>query len=251
MRCCRRWNLVKIVLSVLLLLLASVVPTFAIDSEQELGSWIGATSALRYSDKWSLFLQGELRTWEMVSNLNELLWRIAGHYDFSERYMGAFGYVRVDTWPYTDVRFRKFYENRIYQEFLIRTKWGNAKVNHRFRLEQRWITTEEFGREYSNRARYMLQYTHPLNSDTIKPGTYFIKVLDEIFVDFDSGDYWFNLEGSEAGLNQNRLYVGAGRQLTALTNLRLGLMWQYRPNADFWRLLLSYAHNFDFRSKED
>ena len=97
----------------------------------------------------------------------------------------------------------------------------------------------------------MLQYTHPLNSDTIKPGTYFITLLNEIFVDFDRGDYWFNLEGGEAGLNQNRLYVGAGRQLTALSNLRLGLMWQHRPNADFWRLLLSYAHNFDFRSEEN
>ena len=60
MRGCRRWNLVKIVLVALLLLLASVVPTFAIDAEQELGIWIGATSALRYSDQWSLFLQGDV-----------------------------------------------------------------------------------------------------------------------------------------------------------------------------------------------
>jgi len=236
---------------VTVLSLARVVPTLAIEPEQKLGNWIGATSSLRYSDKWRLFLQGELRTWEMASNLNELLWRVAGLYDFSKRYMGAFGYVRVDTWPYTDERFRKFYENRFYEEFLIRTKWGNAKVNHRFRLEQRWITTEEFGTEYSNRARYMLTYTHPLNSDAIKPGTYFINAFDEIFVDFDGGDYWFNLEGAEAGLNQNRLYVGAGRQLTALSNLRLGLMWQYRPKSDFLRLVLAYSHNLDFRGNEN
>lgn len=69
----------------------------AADGEGKLGNWIGATSTLRYSDKWSLFLQVELRTWEMASNLNELLWRLAGHYDFSDKYMGALGYVRVDT----------------------------------------------------------------------------------------------------------------------------------------------------------
>ena len=39
------------------------------DGEGKLGNWIGANSALRYSDKWSLFLQGELRTWEMASYL--------------------------------------------------------------------------------------------------------------------------------------------------------------------------------------
>ena len=250
MWCCQQSNLIKIVLLVLLLWLAPAVPTFAIEPEQKLGNWIGATSSLRYSDKWSLFLQGELRTWEMASNLNELLWRVAGLYDFSKRYMGAFGYVRVDTWPYTDVQLRKFYENRIYEELLIRTKWGKAKVVHRFRLEQRWITTEEVGTEYSNRARYKRGYTHPLNGDSIKPGTNFIKVLNEIFVDFDRRDYWFTLEAGNSGLNQNRLYLGGGRQLTALSNFQLGLLWQHRPKADFWRLLLSYSHNFDFRPEE-
>ena len=95
----------------------------------------------------------------------------------------------------------------------------------------------------------MLQYTYPLNKDAIEPGAYFIQAFDEIFVDFDAGDYWFNLEGAEAGLNQNRLYVGAGRQLTALSNIRLGLLWQHRPNADYLRLVLACAHNFDFRNK--
>ena len=142
MGCCRWWTLTKIVLAVLILFMASVVPTFAVDSEEELGNWIGATSALRYSDEWSLFLQGELRTWEMVSNLNELLWRVGGLYDFSKRYMGAFGYVRVDTWPFTDVGLRKFYENRLYEEFLIKTNgtirksttgsgWNNAGLRRR------------------------------------------------------------------------------------------------------------------------
>ena len=222
----QRSILPRILLSVFLLTSAQAIPALALESEKELGNWIGATSALRFSDKWNLFLQGELRTWEMASNLNELLWRGAGHYDFSKKYMGAVGYVRVDTWPYTDGGLRKFYENRAYQEFLIRAKWGKAKANHRFRLEQRWITSDEFGTEYSNRVRYMLAYTHPLNSDTMTPGTNFIQVFDEVFVDFDKGGYWFNLEGAEAGLNQNRLYVGFGRQVAALSNIRLGLLWQ-------------------------
>ena len=225
-------------------------PAQAEDGEGKLGNWIGATSTLRYSDKWSLFLQGELRTWEMASNLNELLWRVAGHYDFSEKYMGALGYVRVDTWPFNSNRFRKFYENRAFQEFLIKTKWGKIKINHRFRLEQRWITRDETGTDYSNRARYKLGITHPLNSKTIAPGTNFIKAFNEIFVDFDRLGYWFDLEGDRIGLNQNRLYAGVGRQLTALSNFQIGLMWQHRPQADFFRLILSYSHNFDFRKKK-
>ena len=79
------------------LILNAHTPASAIEPEHKLGTWIGATSALRYTDKWSLFLQGEVRTWEPAHNLNEVLWRVAGHYDFSKKHMGAFGYVRVDT----------------------------------------------------------------------------------------------------------------------------------------------------------
>ncbi len=38
--------------------LASVIPSVAQDPEHKLGNWIGATSSMRFSDKWSLFLQG-------------------------------------------------------------------------------------------------------------------------------------------------------------------------------------------------
>ena len=93
----------------------------------------------------------------------------------------------------------------------------------------------------------MFSWTHPLNNDKVEPGTYVFKLFNEIFVDFDRGDYWFNLEEAEVGLNQNRLYVGGGRQLSARGKLGFGLLWQHRPRADFVRLLVSYAHNVDFR----
>lgn len=56
-----------------ILLLSTNVSSSASDPQQKLGNWIGATSSMRFTDHWSLFVQGELRTWEMASNLNELL----------------------------------------------------------------------------------------------------------------------------------------------------------------------------------
>jgi len=143
--------------------------------------------------------------------------------------------VRVDTWPIEEGGLRKFYENRFYQELLIKSKWGKFKVSHRFRLEQRWITTPEYGKEYSNRGRYMLGFIYALGGS---PN--YLALVNEIFVDFDAGDYWFNLEGAEAGLNQNRVLLAIGRQFTPVSKLQLGVMWQYRPKADFWRLVLGF-----------
>ena len=231
-------------------LLSPRAAAWAIEPEDKVGNWIGATSTLRYSERWSIFLQGELRTWEPLHNVNEVLWRVAGHYDFSKKYMVAFGYVRVDTWPYEASGLGKFDENRIFQEFLIKPTWGKAKVNHRFRLEQRWITTPESGTQYSNRVRYMLGFTWLLNGEKMKPGTWFAKTFNEVFVDLDEMGYWFNPGQGEAGLNQNRLYGGVGKQLTSSSKLQLGVLWQHRPDTDFWRLLISYSHNFKLRTEE-
>ena len=112
----------------------------------------------------------------------------------------------------------------------------------RFRLEQRWITTPEFGREYSNRFRYKLGFTYPLGQSAN-----YLTLVNEIFIDFDNRGYWFNLEGGEAGLNQNRLLFAAGRQFTKVSKLQLGVMWQHRPSADYWRLVVGYTPNFDLR----
>ena len=54
----------------------------------------------------------------------------------------------------------------------------------------------------------------------------------------------------DTGLNQNRLNGGVGRQLTKESSLTLSVLWQHRPNADFWRLVVGYAHNLDLRSGE-
>ena len=67
-----------------------------------MGNWLGVNSTVRFSDHWSLFGPGEVRFWEVASNLNETLFRIAGHHDINQIAMVGLGYVRVDTWPYDD-----------------------------------------------------------------------------------------------------------------------------------------------------
>ena len=211
------------------------------DAEDKLGNWLGVNSTVRFSDHWSLFGQGEVRFWEAASDLNETLFRIAGHYDINQMAMVGLGYVRVDTWPYDDDNEsgRERIENRLYQQFAMKQGWARARFEHRFRLEQRWFPKNE-GDGYSNRGRYRLQVTVPLTHATIQPGAYFINVFNETFINFDGGNRDFD---------QNRLYFGGGHQFTAAANLQLGLLWQARSSTDFFRLQFYYTHNFDLRKR--
>jgi hypothetical protein len=48
----------------------------------------------------------------------------------------------------------------------------------------------------------------------------------------------------------NRLYLGGGRKTGAPSKLQLGVIWQHRPNADLFRLVVGYNHNFDLREDD-
>ena len=210
------------------------------DPEDELGNWLIFNSTLRFSSRWSLFTEAQIRLWEVASNLNETLLRATVHYDLSPQAMVGFGYVRSDVWPFDDPNDggREVTENRLYQQFAIRQTWGRAGFEHRYRLEQRWIDRGN-GTDRSDRMRYRLQVTTPLNRDSMQAGAYFINVYDEIF---------FNL-GGERAFDQNRFYIAGGHQFTSDSNLQFGILWQARSSADFFRLQIFYTHNFNLEER--
>ena len=207
------------------------------------GNWTGFNSRITLEDHWAIFVQGEYRTWEFLANTNELLWRLSGQYSWKNQMVAA-GYVRVDTWPYTGESFRKFYENRFYQEYFFKLKLGHALNDHRFRLEQRWLSYPEEGTHLSHRIRYNIGFTMPVRRADVET-RFFLRVFNEVFMDLDKFDYWFNREGDKAGLNQIRLYGGLGYKFKRPSSFQAGFLWQHRPTSDFWRIVLSYTHNFE------
>jgi hypothetical protein len=224
-------------LSILLVFSASLTNASE-DPEDELGTWLIWNGALRFSDRWSVFTDGQIRFWEPAGNLEEILLRAAGHYDLNAKMTVGLGYLYTNVWPYEgDVgEGRTRLEHRIYQQFVYRHRWGRTSIEHRFRFEQRWIDYFD-ETEFATRGRYRLQITVPLNRPKIEPGANFLNFYNEFFTN----------RGGEPSLEQNRLYAAWGRQFTGNSNLQLGLLWQHRSPGDFFRLQVFYTHNFDFR----
>ena len=219
---------------VVVLLLAAESTVLAQEPEDELGNWLIYNGTVRFSDRWSVFTETQLRLWEVASNVNEWFIRAAGHYNLSPKALVGIGYMRSEVSPFESGSNTS--EDRLYEQFTIGHEWGRTRLEHRYRLEQRWI--EEAGEtRYSNRLRYRLQVTTPIGREAIEPGTYFVNVYDEIFLNFDS----------TRAFDQNRLYAAGGRQFTPHSNLQLGLLWQARTEQDFLRLQIFYTHNFDLR----
>lgn len=204
-------------------------------AEDELGSWWIWNGTVRFSDRWSLFTEAQLRLWEVASNVNEVFARAAGQFNTTNRTLVALGYMYSESSPFEGGS--KTTENRLYEQFTASHASARPVFEHRFRLEQRWI--EEGGdTDFRSRFRYRLQITTPINHPTLEARTHFFNFYEEIFLNLDSDLKTFD---------QNRFYVAYGRQFTRLANLQLGFLWQARSSADFYRLQIFYTHNFDLR----
>ena len=209
--------------------------THAQTAEDELGNWLIFNSTSRFSEHWSLFLEGHVRLFEVASNLEELVGRATAQYHINPDALAAFGYVHAPLYSFEgDEKVRT--ENRIYQQMTLWQSWSRTRLEHRYRLEQRWLTRDD-GTEYSNRFRYRIQSTSPLNRPALVRGAIFLNFYNEFFLNLDDPIVF----------DQNRLYGAAGYHFTDLTNLQLGIMWQARSTTDFFRLQMFYTHNFDFR----
>jgi hypothetical protein len=222
----------------LLLLFVGATNTLAqaSDAEDELGNWLIYNGTVHFNDRWSLFTETQLRFWEIASNPQEFFVRGIGLYHLTPNTTIGLGYTWVKTEPFEDAA-PDGTENRLIEQLSTKRKWHTTGVEHRFRIEQRWIE-ENNTTDYHNRFRYRLQATTPLGRDTIGPGTHFLNFYNELFLNFGNGDDTFD---------QNRLYGAYGWQFTKLANLQLGGLWQKKKHGDYFRLQIFYTQNFDLR----
>ncbi len=216
----------------------------------QFNAWYMYFGTYRFSEAWSVHSEFQLRRSGILEDPQQFLGRIGLNYHVNESLMLSGGYAYIITSPYGEQPvLDKFPEHRLWQQLVFNQKIGKAAINHRYRLEQRWLdlpTTEENDYTYLNRARYRLMVNIPLNSATISKGTLFISVYDEVMINF----------GKNSGKNifdQNRIYGALGYQISPSANVQVGYLNQYIQKPDGLRFeqnntfQLAVFHNLDLR----
>ncbi len=120
-------------LPILLLTLGILMPApvTAKELKDELGNWLIYNGTLRFSDKWSLFTEVQLRLWEVASNPQEFFIRAIGLYQMSQNTQLGLGYTWVKTEPFDDEE-PDGTENRLIEQFSARQSWNKSAIEHRF-----------------------------------------------------------------------------------------------------------------------
>ena len=108
------------------------------------------------------------------------------------------------------------YEHRFLQQIGFISYFGERRISHRVRLEQRFRSSS-----YQNRLRYRLSYDLPLEGERLDPGEKYLILSNEMMTAFNA---------DEAD-SENRALAGLGWYLNSRRKIELTL--QYRTQDIF------------------
>lgn len=216
--------------------------------------WMAYFGHHRLTQRVSVYTEYQLRRHDLFRDWQQSLVRMGVDYRASDRFIWTAGYAFIRTWPYGAQPFpARFDEHRLWQQLLMPQRAGRWSMNHRYRLEQRWLegNRKALGPEYfyRNRIRYRWLVNLPLNHRELKTDTWFLSASDEVFLQF----------GPNFGVNyldQNRFYGGVGYQFSEHGHVQVGYLNQYfiKNNGTLAErnhtLQASVTYHFDWRSHE-
>ncbi|MFD1014357.1 DUF2490 domain-containing protein [Winogradskyella rapida] len=176
-------------------------------SEDYFGAWYTVGVQHRFSDHFSLTPYAELRFYEPTSNYNLTFLSLNANYHLknSQTLTLAYAYLDIDSVLDAD-NMPNTIENRIMEQYSKKHKLGALSLQHRFRLEQRFLKYTDRN-EIQHRFRYRLSLKYPLNN------TFFLGLREEAFVNFQDQVF-----------HENRFYIGLGVYIKKQVQLQMGYM---------------------------
>ena len=179
--------------------------------QKEIGSWTLLTLKQNSKTKWSGYGEFQIRSLSLYTRFyyNEIIAGVS--YSFNKKAIVTLGTGYYNTFNEGEKfdNYKKKEEFRIWQQLILKQKLSIIFFEHRFRLEQ------QFADSYSNKFRYRLNASIPVNNKEIVPKTFYGSVNDELF-----------FTDKIPHFSKNRIFVGTGYVFNKQFSLQAGLLRQ-------------------------
>ncbi|MDB5269338.1 MAG: hypothetical protein JWP58_2378 [Hymenobacter sp.] len=192
------------------------------NATQPWGSWFIGTVQLPGSaeHKWGGYAEAQARTNAVFRQYFYHELKAGVSYDIDPNFTVLVGGGRYVTADYQDLSAGPLnVEKRLWEQLTLTQFSKRLKLEHRYRIEQRWLDFRDDSSAFRQRLRYRLNAFLPLNQKSITAGTVFLSAYDEIFL---------NPKGPV--FERNRVYGGLGYQATAHLIVQLGFVHQANYN---------------------
>lgn len=221
-------------------------------------SWIIYNGNHKLYEKFGIHTEYQWRREDWYKNWQQSLMRLGLDYYVNSSLSATVGYGWIVTFPYGEQPItHEFQEHRIWEQINLKSKYGRFEIQHRYRLEQRflenWIASN--GGNYTKstnlfrqRIRYRFMVQVPLTKKEMTDNTLFLNINDEPFIGFGKGI-------GKNIVDQNRFIAALGWRFNKEFNIQLGYLNQFVVKPDGVRmernhtLWLSTTMNFDLTKK--
>lgn len=198
-----------------LFLSLSLFFTLTIVSAQEhISSFNALTVNYKFHPKFFLYAEGQLRGNEDYTYPDYYELKGGLGYNLTKNHKPFVGLGRYVTYKNHSLSKEEF---RVWLQDVIDFKKGIVKFENRFRAEKSWFYEPKSEKSSERmRYRYRLNITVPLNAKSVKPGTLFTNVYDEVFF----------VSPNKPTFARNRVYGGLGYQIDENFGIVGGYLWQ-------------------------
>lgn len=199
--------------------------------KSDLGAWYMYFGNNKISKKLNFHNEIQYRNFDGIGDLEQLLIRTGIGYDLTENNNNVLlGYGFILSQPYVNGEKKENIEHRIFQQYITKQKFGRFYLQHRYRLEERFLQDD-----FRMRFRYMLGLNIPINNKEMLPKTFYGSVYNEIFLHLNSPTF-----------DRNRVYGALGYVINKNLRIEAGYMNQIQENRNRGQIQIGFYNNIPF-----
>ena len=201
--------------------------------QSKVGSWFIYFGNQKINEKLNWHNEIQYRNYNIINDRNQLLLRTGIGLNLTQNNNNILlGFAFIESQNYTPNTNEKLYskENRIFQQFITKQNFGRIFLQHRYRIEQRFINDD-----FKIRFRYFLGLNVPLNNKLMAENTIYLSVSNEIFINKELPMY-----------DRNRLYGAIGYLINKYLKVEAGFMNQTLEKSNRNQFQLVIFNNLPF-----
>ncbi|KMQ68838.1 hypothetical protein ACM39_06010 [Chryseobacterium sp. FH2] len=212
-------------------LVFSLGAIFSFAQKNDLGAWYMYFGNNKISKKLNWHNEIQYRNFDAIGDLEQLLIRTGIGYDLTENNNNILlGYGFILSQPYVNDEKTENIEHRIFQQYITKQKFGRFNLQHRYRLEERFLQDD-----FRMRFRYYLGVNVPITNKEMAPKTIYGSVYNEIFLNLNSPTF-----------DRNRVYGALGYVINKNMRIEAGYMNQIQENKNRGQIQIGFYNNIPF-----
>lgn len=218
-------------------LLAILSINFTNAQDTDTGNWFIYFGNQAINKKWNWHNEVQYRNYNFAGDTQQLLLRTGIGYNLTENnnnILLGYGFINSQNYiPGTDDK-ADSNEHRIYQQFITRQNFGRVYLQHRYRVEERFLKDD-----FQMRFRYFLALNVPLTKPKMDDNALYFSAYNEIFINAESPAF-----------DRDRMYGALGYVINKNFRIEAGFMRQIQEKTARNQFQIVIYNNIPFSSSK-